>query len=211
MDKRRRVGTAHREHHNLVRKRKEKKRGECRKYKRKELSFLFSHSPHLRYLVLFFLFSSFSLPSSPVQLSFTSPVDVSSLLLTFQGGFVGKSLLLSATTVSSPKKFVSITNWEPKDVNLEQRFDVPTSSSAEGEQGGEGKEKAVTQVGKEVTNLKITFPSSTDFYGRITLYKLDVLGKLSAPAAAAAASSSSTTESEASKSADASTSSPSPQ
>lgn len=101
-----------------------------------------------------------------VQLSFTSPVDVYSLRLTFQGGFVGKSVQLGATNAASPKKFLPVHTWEPVDANHEQELTVPTSGA----------------IG--ATNIKITFPDSTDFYGRITIYKLDVIGCVSEQASA---------------------------
>lgn len=99
-----------------------------------------------------------------IQLAFTAPVTLTSLQVTFQGGFVGKTMTLAGTTLASPKKFLPIQTFEPRDDNQQQTFEVPQ--------------------GAEVTNVKITFPTSTDFYGRITIYKLDVWGRVETPAAA---------------------------
>jgi len=93
-----------------------------------------------------------------VQLSFTRPVCIRCVSLTFQGGFVGKSAVFSATTRQSPKKLLPLHTWEPQDDNIEQRFDV------------------TSELANYVTNIRILFPESTDFFGRITLYKLDVEG-----------------------------------
>ena len=103
-----------------------------------------------------------------VQISFVSPVDLSSISLTFQGGFVGRSVSLSVTTLTSPKKFVPLHCWEPRDCNDAQVFPVCPVEP---------------QSACSVSNLKLTFPQSTDFYGRITLYALDIQGRISSSAA----------------------------
>ena len=36
---------------------------------------------------------------------------------------------------------------------------------------------AINPTGSSVTKLKLTFTTSSDFFGRITIYKLDVLGR----------------------------------
>ena len=101
-----------------------------------------------------------------VQVSFAVPVCVRAVSLTFQGGFVGTSVQLAVTTAdASPKRFVAAHTWEPRDCNHLQRFEVQPPQNS-------------------VTNLRLIFPQSTDFFGRITLYALDIEG---APADAAAA------------------------
>lgn len=101
-----------------------------------------------------------------IQLSFQTPVELDTILITFQGGFVGKSLVLSATSLlKSPKKFQQVHTWEPNDINIEQRFELPRSTT--------------NNELQQFTNIKLTFPTSTDFYGRITIYKLDLIGRIS--------------------------------
>lgn len=99
-----------------------------------------------------------------IQISFLQPVHLQSVSFTFQGGFVGTSVQLSATTaVSSPKKFVPLARWEPRDCNDVQSFAVAPADA---------------DTARWVTNIKLTFPASTDFYGRITVYALDLQGQV---------------------------------
>jgi hypothetical protein len=113
-----------------------------------------------------------------------------SVHLTFQGGFVGTSVQLSATNaVTAPKKFLPLARWEPRDCNDPQRFEVPLvdTDGAESAPAGSGAGGAGGGPSRWVTNAKLTFPASTDFYGRITLYALDLQGYVmeGAPPAAA--------------------------
>jgi hypothetical protein len=117
-----------------------------------------------------------------------------SVHLTFQGGFVGTSVQLSATNaVTAPKKFLPLARWEPRDCNDPQRFEVPlvdTDGAESTAAAGAGAAPSGSVAGgpsRWVTNAKLTFPASTDFYGRITLYALDLQGYVmeGAPPAAA--------------------------
>lgn len=156
----RHAGTAHRERRNSVRAhaqiRRSNRRTERNAADRRRSSSLCSLSFALCLLPL-----AFSSLLASVQLSFSSPVDLRAIRVTFQGGFVGRSLQLGVCNAASPKKFVTVHTWEPRDNNSEQRFEIASPDA----------------VG--VTHAKLTFPESTDFYGRITIYKLDVEGKLS--------------------------------
>ncbi|XP_077989582.1 nuclear receptor 2C2-associated protein-like [Glandiceps talaboti] len=90
-----------------------------------------------------------------VLLNFPNPVKIEELQIQFQGGFVGKECCIDGF---HGDEFTRITEFYPEDVNSLQRF--PISSSA------------------MVTKLKIVFNDSTDFFGRITIYKLDVIGRI---------------------------------
>jgi len=75
----------------------------------------------------------------------------------FQGGFVGKTCQLLAWTAEST--FEEIMKFYPEDINPAQTFPVPAAAS------------------RTTSRVKIIFESSTDFFGRITVYKLDILGR----------------------------------
>eukprot|EP01132_Coremiostelium_polycephalum_P003867 gene3867-4819_t len=91
-----------------------------------------------------------------IQFPQANGVDLKELQIMFQGGFVGKECEISVCKINA-NTFTNNSNFYPKDVNTLQSFPI---------EGG------LTNV-KE---LKILFPESTDFFGRITIYKLDVLG-----------------------------------
>lgn len=81
-----------------------------------------------------------------------------SIVLQFQGGFVGKTCIAVGSTPSSPNDYsVEIGRFYPQDINPTQTFDFPATEG--------------------LKRVKIIFEESTDFYGRITVYKLDILGK----------------------------------
>jgi hypothetical protein len=81
------------------------------------------------------------------------------LALTFQGGFVGAHCELLVSPSSSP----SSTDWSvlesvyPEDTNHAQDF-------------------ALSPAPAPVHALKLVFHQSTDFFGRITLYDMRILG-----------------------------------
>ncbi|XP_046883479.1 nuclear receptor 2C2-associated protein [Hypomesus transpacificus] len=90
-----------------------------------------------------------------VALEFPQPVQVSELRLQFQGGFSGKTCRMEG----SPKdgSFSKICDFYPEDDNSAQSFPIREASV--------------------VHNLKIVFENSADFFGRIIVYSLDVLGE----------------------------------
>ena len=100
-----------------------------------------------------------------LQFSFETPVSVTSLAWVFQGGFVGQNVTIKCKHtkqkgwVDSTYRFPSgIT--APEDSMDEQKFDV-----LDGE---------ITDVEK----LRVEFGGSSDFYGRITMYRGEVWGLL---------------------------------
>ncbi|KYQ93149.1 galactose-binding domain-containing protein [Tieghemostelium lacteum] len=84
-------------------------------------------------------------------------VKVTELQIMFQGGFVGKDCEILFNTAEQ-KEFQHLQYFYPKDINTLQSF--PNNENPQ-------------QTG--IKELKIIFPTSTDFFGRITIYKLDVL------------------------------------
>ncbi|KAG0260046.1 Nuclear receptor 2C2-associated protein, partial [Linnemannia exigua] len=84
-------------------------------------------------------------------------VSIASFQLMFQGGFVGKTCQVLAWIDSN--EFVDMMRFYPEDINPLQTFPVAEA------------EKQIT------SRVKIVFESSTDFFGRITVYKLDILGQ----------------------------------
>lgn len=91
--------------------------------------------------------------------------------MTFQGGFVGTRCAIDVlpaspsaedasedvTTAPLKAKMQHQTHIYPEDVNRRQSFELPASSAA-------------------VDQIKIVFEESSDFFGRITIYDLQILG-----------------------------------
>ncbi|XP_059494439.1 nuclear receptor 2C2-associated protein [Stegostoma tigrinum] len=94
-------------------------------------------------------------PSQWVLLEFPQTVRVTELQLQFQGGFTGRACRLEGGRKGS--NLVKIADFYPEDTNCLQRFSIH--------------EESVTD------RLKIIFEESTDFFGRIVIYHLDVLGE----------------------------------
>jgi len=84
-----------------------------------------------------------------VSLEFEQPVTVSSFALQFQGGFVGKECEVEV------EGSTKVMDFYPEDSNKIQTFYL--------------KERM-----NNLKKIRIAFNSSTDFYGRITLYKLEL-------------------------------------
>ena len=84
-----------------------------------------------------------------VSLEFEQPVVVSAIGLQFQGGFAGKECEIEV------EGNTKILDFYPEDTNKFQTFYLKEQLS-------------------NVKKLRIAFNPSTDFYGRITLYRLDV-------------------------------------
>ncbi|CAN7989098.1 unnamed protein product, partial [Ixodes hexagonus] len=97
-----------------------------------------------------------------VHVEFPSPVLPSELQLQFQGGFAGQEMHLEAKTPGQPGDAVSLGVFYPEDSNVLQ-ISFPLRSAFPLKMHG------------PITNLRIVFLSSTDMFGRIVLYKLDVI------------------------------------
>lgn len=96
-----------------------------------------------------------------IVLQFASPVKPHSLSLTFQGGFVGTRCVVSAVTSASGGEWEVLAPIYPQDVNRKQVFPVHASAG---------------DFPTEVTQLKLSFEESSDFFGRVTLYDLTLYG-----------------------------------
>ncbi|KAI0348246.1 hypothetical protein BDW22DRAFT_1350421 [Trametopsis cervina] len=98
-----------------------------------------------------------------IQLLFDAAVVPKRLLLTFQGGFVGTKCSLEVQRNSAgddgKRSWVPWTKIFPEDINRKQSFNLPDET-----------------LPGEVHGLKITFEDSSDFFGRITVYDLQLLG-----------------------------------
>ncbi|XP_078468783.1 nuclear receptor 2C2-associated protein [Lampetra fluviatilis] len=90
-----------------------------------------------------------------VSVDFPQPVRVSELHVQFQGGFSGKQCLLQGFVKDDPSK--TLMEFYPEDVNSTQVFQVPPS--------------------EPIHKLKLILCSSTDLFGRIVIYRLDVRGE----------------------------------
>ncbi|GJE89489.1 hypothetical protein PsYK624_055900 [Phanerochaete sordida] len=95
-----------------------------------------------------------------VQLTFTTRVIPKQIHLTFQGGFVGTRCALEAAEEEEKPQWRPWTKVYPEDVNRKQSFDLPSNEIPEG-----------------IRSLRIVFEESSDFFGRITVYDLRLLGE----------------------------------
>nr|CDS25708.1 nuclear receptor 2C2 associated protein [Hymenolepis microstoma] len=87
-----------------------------------------------------------------IRLSFTNPTKLASLDLQFQGGFVAEEATLQLW--NDPKDDKIVLPFYPANSNCLQTFKF-------------------TQEGS-FSNAAIIFKKSTDFYGRIVIYKLEL-------------------------------------
>ncbi|XP_049321482.1 nuclear receptor 2C2-associated protein [Astyanax mexicanus] len=92
-----------------------------------------------------------------VFLEFPEPVKVSELRLQFQGGFSGRSCKLEGCNKEGNLEHIE--DFYPEDDNSLQSFPI--------------------QDAPLVQKVKIVFKNSTDFFGRIVVYSLDILGERS--------------------------------
>ncbi|XP_065604923.1 nuclear receptor 2C2-associated protein [Cyrtonyx montezumae] len=89
-----------------------------------------------------------------VTLDFPSTVRVSQLHIQFQGGFSSRRCTLEGCRTG--EDLVKISDLYPEDINAMQISFVEETT---------------------LDQLKITFENSTDFFGRIVVYHLQVLGE----------------------------------
>ncbi|KAG0230722.1 Nuclear receptor 2C2-associated protein [Actinomortierella wolfii] len=92
-----------------------------------------------------------------IVVDFGRPVKIQTIELMFQGGFVGKTCLLQRCHVPPTNEWIDVTRFYPEDINPLQSFTIEDQ--------------------EPTTRVKIVFEGSTDFFGRITVYKLDILGQ----------------------------------
>eukprot|EP00043_Microstomoeca_roanoka_P017753 m.186079 g.186079 ORF g.186079 m.186079 type:complete len:144 (-) comp16694_c5_seq3:1121-1552(-) len=90
-----------------------------------------------------------------VELKLDQPQQVTRLKIMFQGGFAGKNCILSGKAAGE-EEYTDLGHFYPDDVNYEQEF------------------LDVNPEKKTVSMLRLVFPESTDFFGRVTIYTLKV-------------------------------------
>ncbi|XP_042198623.1 nuclear receptor 2C2-associated protein [Callorhinchus milii] len=90
-----------------------------------------------------------------VLLEFPQPVKVTELHIQFQGGFAGRLCRLEGN--ENGGDLAKITEIYPEDTNRLQCFTITEEP--------------------RVAKLKLVFENSSDFFGRIVIYHLDVLGE----------------------------------
>lgn len=88
-------------------------------------------------------------------LEFPESVRVSEVKVQFQGGFSAKTCRLEGCAKN--EEFTVSSHFYPEDNNFLQSFPI--------------------QEAPAVDKVKITFENSADFFGRIIVYSLDVLGE----------------------------------
>ncbi|XP_010869882.2 nuclear receptor 2C2-associated protein [Esox lucius] len=90
-----------------------------------------------------------------VTLEFPQPIRVSQLKVQFQGGFSGKTCRLEGCL--KDEDMDKIADFYPEDNSSLQSFPI--------------------QAAPTLNCLKIVFENSADFFGRIIVYSLDILGE----------------------------------
>uniref|UniRef100_A0A3Q2R1G1 Nuclear receptor 2C2-associated protein n=1 Tax=Fundulus heteroclitus TaxID=8078 RepID=A0A3Q2R1G1_FUNHE len=90
-----------------------------------------------------------------VSLEFPQTVKVSEVKLQFQGGFSAKTCRLEGRLKDGD--FLGLSQFYPEDNNCLQSFPI--------------------QEAPTVDKVKILFENSADFFGRIIVYSLDILGE----------------------------------
>ena len=87
-----------------------------------------------------------------MNILFEVPIEPKELHIVFQGGFAGKEC---AVLVEKDGRWEQVMDFWPDDVNERQIFRFNSSITGQ--------------------HFQIVFKSSSDFFGRITIYDLDVL------------------------------------
>lgn len=88
-----------------------------------------------------------------ISVEFDKLCTVREIQIKFQGGFAGRECFIEGSTDGT---FTKIVDFFPDDVNSLQTFKLDNPQT--------------------VKQLKITFNNSCDFFGRITVYNLDIIG-----------------------------------
>ncbi|KIP11156.1 hypothetical protein PHLGIDRAFT_125051 [Phlebiopsis gigantea 11061_1 CR5-6] len=97
-----------------------------------------------------------------IQLTFSAPAIPQQVQVTFQGGFVGTSCTVEIAQGIDKPEWKPWTKIYPEDVNRKQIFDLPSERLPDAD---------------GVQNMKLVFEESSDFFGRITVYDLQLVGK----------------------------------
>lgn len=101
-------------------------------------------------------------------MTFASAVLPTAVSVTFQGGFVGIRCCVYYLPPTVSDERPSSSDWLlmnsifPEDVNRSQTFALTSTTAESGP--------------IRTTHLKLVFEESSDFFGRVTIYDLDVSG-----------------------------------
>jgi hypothetical protein len=93
-------------------------------------------------------------------------VQLDSVSIMFQGGFVGQEGTIDFldSKVGEPRRTVNLDEVKRiEDSNDLQTWNIPPESEADA---------------RKAKFIRINFPTSTDFYGRVTIYKLCLIGNV---------------------------------
>jgi len=104
-----------------------------------------------------------------IIIEFNQPVSIHRIEIMFQGGFVGKDCSFFGMLSQNGKFEPSKESWIEMKL-LDENFQVADNNSL---QTMELKESSKLF---QIQKFKIFWKSSTDFYGRIVVYKLDLIG-----------------------------------
>lgn len=102
-------------------------------------------------------------------LHFHRDVQIDQIKIQFQGGFVAEECVLFTAKKSGDNTNGSSLSWreiedayiEPENINSIQDFSL----------------EEVNEGHRQCNTMKLSFESSSDFYGRVIIYKLEVWGK----------------------------------
>ncbi|KAJ9071062.1 hypothetical protein DSO57_1000739 [Entomophthora muscae] len=108
--------------------------------------------------------SDTGLPQS-ILIDFGAAVTPSSLRITFQGGFVGLTGQLSVALGTDLTCYHPINQVYFDDINLQQNAQISLDQVP----------ASLLEQASGINRLKITFTESSDFFGRITIYDLDIV------------------------------------
>ena len=107
-----------------------------------------------------------------ITLAFSSPVSLHRLSLQFQGGFVGRPCEVDLHGVGTCR-WEGYDVWDVADDNSVQTFECVRPF-------GKGEEEGVEVGGRTmcrgVVGCRLRFPGSSDPFGRVTVYRLEVMG-----------------------------------
>lgn len=98
--------------------------------------------------------------------NFKNPVNIKSIEICFQGGFVGEIFEVYIRR-RNEDKLTFIQDFDSLDINSKQVYQIYSSSN---------QEYKLNKLEEDITELKLLFKKSTDFYGRITIYSLSFFG-----------------------------------
>ncbi|RKP26528.1 hypothetical protein SYNPS1DRAFT_14072 [Syncephalis pseudoplumigaleata] len=105
-----------------------------------------------------------------IALDFGRPVKPATIQLMFQGGFVGRvSRVLGAAPIATTVgPYTELAMFYPEDINaLQISF---------GQRAMMNEHFQLPPLDAPIQRMKIVFEESSDHYGRITVYRLEVLG-----------------------------------